>query len=330
MPDEELLLLAEEGQLSLPAVTSRQIARLLADDRSEAFVENFFGQWLELRKLAGVRADAELFPEFSSELKDQLQRETLLFAGSIVRENRSALDLLKADYTYVNGELAAFYGVPGVPKGQDGFQRVSLAEAPRQGILTHGSILMLTSFPNRTSPTVRGNWILTNILGDEPPPPPPNVPELEDNEAVEEHLSLREQLIQHRTNATCASCHQTMDAIGFGLENFDAIGQWRTMDGEFPVDAGGELPTGEAFSDAKELVEILASREEEFVSHLVSRLLTFALGRGTEYYDRVAIEEILANTKGEGYRFQDLIREIALSRPFRMQRNEFILTDSTP
>jgi len=330
MPDEELRRLAEKGQLSQPDVTARQVARLLADDRSQAFVKNFFGQWLELRKLAGVRADAELFPEFSSELKDQLQKETLLFAGSIVRENRSALDLLKADYTYINGELAEYYEIPGVPKGQDDFQRVSLAQAPRQGILTHGSILMLTSFPNRTSPTVRGNWILTNILGDEPPPPPADVPGLEDNEAVQEHLSLREQFIQHRTNATCASCHETMDAIGFGLENFNAIGQWRTMDGEFPVDAGGELPTGESFASAKELVEILASREEEFVSHLVSRLLTFALGRGTEYYDRIAIEEILANTQADGYRFQDLIREIALSRPFRLQRNEAHLTDSNP
>ncbi len=321
MPDEELLTLADSGQLSDPETLAAQVERLLADERSDALVENFFGQWLGLRNLAGVRVDAKLFPKFSSELKAQFQQETLLFADSIVRENRSVLDLLTADYTFVNGELAEFYGIPGVPTSQENYQRVTLTDVPRQGVLTHGSVLLLTSFPNRTSPTVRGNWILTNILGDEPPPPPPDVPELEENEAVGEHLTLREQFIQHRVNPTCVSCHETMDAIGFGFENYDAIGQWRTMDGDFPVDAGGVLPTGETFANATELVEILATREEEFVAHLSSRLLTFALGRGTEYFDRIAIEEILAKTRPDGYRFRDLIREVVLSRPFLLQKS---------
>ncbi len=322
MPDAELLDLAEARRLRDPDEIARQVERLLADPRSEAFVEDFFGQWLELRKLAEVRPDPDLFPAFGSELRSAMKEETLRFAESILRENRSALDLLTARYTFVNGDLAHFYGIKGVPRHRDAFERVSLDGLPRRGVLTQGSVLMLTSYPNRTSPTRRGNWILTTILGDEPPPPPADVPELEENEAVPHDLPLREQLVLHRTKPTCVSCHETMDAIGFGFEHYDAIGKWRERDGETPVNASATLPTGEAFSGAMELVDILAAREEAFAGHLASKLLTFALGRGMEYYDRIAIETIVANTADDGHRLSDIIREVALSRPFRFQRGE--------
>lgn len=330
MPDEELRRLADAGELSDAATLTRQVERMLGNPRSEAFVTNFFGQWLELRKLEGMRADPELFPDFSSELRADLAGETLQFAADLVRENRPAIELLTGEHTFANGRLAKFYGFPGIPKDQDEFVRVALGETPRRGVLTQGSVLFLTSYPNRTSPTRRGNWILTTILGDEPPPPPPDVPELEENEAVEEHLTLREQLVQHRVNPTCVSCHETMDAIGFGFENFDAIGRWREKDGGHPVDSAGVLPSGESFANAGELIEILAGKEEAFVSHLANRLLTFGLGRGTEYYDRLAVETIVANTKEDGHRFRDLIREVVLSRPFRMQRNDSNPTEIDP
>jgi mono/diheme cytochrome c family protein len=319
MPDQELFRLAEANKLSDPKVLAGQVDRMLRDRRSEAFVEGFFGQWLGVRKLPDLRFDSKMFPEFSSELRDDLRRETELFVGSIVRENRSVLDLLRADYTYLNGRLAGFYGVKGIEKSAD-FRKVSLSGTPRQGILTHGSILMLPSYPNRTSPTRRGNWVLETILGEEPPPPPDNVPELAQTQAAQPNLPLRKQLELHRTNAVCASCHRTMDAIGFGLENFDAIGRWRDKDRGQPIDAAGELPSGDKFSSPKELIQILTKRQDDFARNLVGRMLTYALGRGLEPYDRLAIDTILERTRADEYRFQDLIREVVLSRPFRWQR----------
>ena len=319
LPDRKLMHLADEGKLVDTEVLGREVFRMLDDPKSVAFEQNFFGQWLELRKLVDLRLNPELFPKFSSALKADLQEETLRFAGEIVRENRPALELLTAQSTHLNGNLAKLYGISGFEK-DDPFRRVSLEGQPRQGILTQGSILMLTSYPDRTSPTRRGNWILSNILGDEPPPPPANVPELEANEAVDQNLSLRERLVQHRVNPSCVSCHETMDSIGFGFENFDAIGQWRDKDGDQPIDSAGGLPTGERFANAQELIGILSQREEEFVRHLVSKLLTYALGRGVEYYDRPAIDQILANTAAQDHRFRDLLLEVVLSRPFLMQR----------
>ena len=268
-----------------------------------------------------MRVDRDLFPEFSTQLKADLQQETMRLVDSIVRENRSALDLLQADYTFVNGSLAKFYGIKGIKKDAD-FQRVSLAGTPRQGVLTHGSLLMLTSYPNRTSPTRRGNWVLETILGDEPPDPPADVPPLSETQSASPDLPLRQQLELHRSNATCASCHQVMDTIGFGFEHFDAIGKYREKDGETPIDAAGKLPSGESFNSAKELVKVLSSREEDFVRHLCAKLLTFATGRGVEYYDRVAIDKIVESTRPNRYRMQDIIHEIVLSRPFRLTRNE--------
>ncbi len=319
MPDDELFALAKSEQLSKPDVLVNQVDRMLADPRSAAMIEAFFGQWLELRKLSSSSFDTTLFPQYSSELKDDLRRETFLFVESLVRANRPALELLVADYSFLNGRLAGFYGIDGIDKKAD-FRRVSLTGSRRQGVLTHGSLLMLTSYPNRTSPTRRGNWILEAILGEEPPPPPDNVPELERTQAATPNLSLREQLEQHRVNPTCVSCHRTMDAIGFGFENFDAIGRWREKDKDRPIDSAGDLPSGEKFQSAHELIAILSRREEDFVRHLSSKLLTFALGRGVEYYDRVALDEIVQTTKPESHRFQDLIREVVLSRPFRMRR----------
>lgn len=322
MPDEELRQLADAGELGREETLAAQVERLLADARSAAFIGNFFGQWLELRKLESMRPDPELFPDFSSELRADLAEETLRFAGDLVRNNRPAIELLTGKHSFANQRIARFYGLGDQAQGNDDYVRIDLEGTHRRGILTQGSILFLTSYPNRTSPTRRGNWILTTILGDEPPPPPPGVPELEENEAVEEHLTLREQLVQHRVNPTCVSCHETMDAIGFGFENFDAIGRWREMDGNHPVDSGGTLPTGESFANAGELIDLLAGKEGAFVSHLASRLLTYALGRGTEYYDRIAIETMVENSSADGHRFRDLIREVVLSRPFRMTSNE--------
>jgi hypothetical protein len=321
MPDDELLALAAKGTLHEPQTLAAQVERLLADPRGAAFIEAFFGQWLDLRKVPEVTMDRGTFKTFSTELKDDLRRETTMFVESIVRENRPALELLTADYSFLNGRLAAFYGIPGIDRKAE-FQRVSLTGTPRQGVLTQGSLLMLTSYPNRTSPTRRGAWILETILGEEPPPPPPNVPELEQTRTAAPNLSLREQLVQHRVNPTCVSCHRTMDAIGFGLENFDGIGKWRDTDQGRPIDASGDLPGGKAFKSPQELIAILSSRDEDFVRHLGAKLLTFALGRGVEYYDRVALDEIIRKTRPDGYRFRDLVREVALSRPFRFTQTQ--------
>jgi hypothetical protein len=319
MPDDPLLELARSGQLGQAEVLAAQTERMLEDRRSDALVEAFTGQWLELRKLAGASFDTNLYPQFSSELKDDLRRETLLFADSLLRENQPVIEFLIADYTFLNGRLAKFYDIEGIDKQSD-FHRVSLAGSRRRGVLTHGSLLMLTSYPNRTSPTRRGNWILEAILGEEPPPPPDNVPDLDQTVTATPHLSLREQLEQHRVNPTCVSCHRTMDAIGFGLENYDAIGRWRDVDKDQTIDATGDLPSGEKFQSPQELIEILARRETDFVRHLSSKLLTFALGRGMEYYDRTTLDAIVTHTKTEGHRFQDIIQQVVLSRPFRMRR----------
>jgi len=327
MPDDTLLELAAKGTLHESQTLTAQVERLLADPRGVAFTEAFFGQWLDLRKVPEVTMDRGTFKTFSTELKDDLRRETTLFVESIVRENRPALELLTADYSFLNGRLAAFYGIPGMDRKAE-FQRVSLSGTPRQGVLTHGSLLMLTSYPNRTSPTRRGAWILETILGEEPPPPPPNVPELESTRAAAPNLSLREQLVQHRVNPTCVSCHRTMDAIGFGLENFDGIGKWRDTEQGRPIDASGDLPGGKAFKTPQELIGILARRDEDFIRHLSSKLLTFALGRGVEYYDRVALDEIVRKTKPGGFRFRDLVREVAMSRPFRFTQTQ--TADSKP
>jgi hypothetical protein len=318
MPDDELIQLAARRELARPEVLRRQVARMLADPKSRAFVESFFDQWLELHKVLRARVDPELFKKFGSDHLVALREETLRFATAIVTENRPVLELITADYTFVNGLLAAHYGIPGVDR-RAGFQRVSLAGLPRKGLLTQGSVLLLTSYPNRTSPTRRGNWILGQILGDEPPPAPPGVPTLEGNEKIPDDLSLRERLEMHRTNPTCVSCHETMDAIGFGFEHYDAIGRWRERDGDREIDSSGRLPSGETFDGGLPLVDIIAARQDAFVAHLTGRLMTFALGRGVEYFDRPAIEQVVRDTAADGHRFQDVVLGIVTSRPFLLE-----------
>lgn len=316
MPDDELLDLAESGRLreNLPA----QVKRMLASPKSQALVENFAGQWLQVRSLETFSPDKELFPEYDTVLRNAMQRETELFFDYVMREDRSLFDFLTGDYTFVNARLAKLYDLPGVT-GED-FQKVSLAGTPRRGVLTQASVLTLTSNPTRTSPVKRGKWVLDNLLGTPPPPPPPDIPELDDK-SRKLAGTLRQQLEQHRTNATCASCHARMDPIGFGLENFNAIGAWRDKDGSVPVDATGELANGDKFAGASELVELLAkSKRWEFLHCLADRTLTYALGRGTEYYDRPAIDAIVAQTEAGDDRFSALILAVAQSFPFQNQR----------
>lgn len=312
MPDEQLFELARSGELTKPDVLVAQAKRMLADPKSRALVDDFAGQWLQLRDVSRLQPDRDKFPAFDDELRTAMRRETELFFENMIRENRNVLEFLNADFTFVNERLAKHYGIDGITGAE--FQRVSLA-AGRRGVLTHAGILMLTSNPTRTSPVKRGKWILDNILAEPPPPPPANVPELdEDGETLG---SLREQMEQHRENPACAVCHTKMDAIGFGLENFDAIGAWRDRDGRFEINAGGELPGGHKFNGAGDLMQILAEEKKtEFSRCLTSKMLTYALGRGLSSYDRCAVNEIVAALEQGEYRFGNLVAAIVTSDPF--------------
>lgn len=316
MPDEELLQLAERGQLR--ANLAAQVKRMLASPKANALVENFAGQWLQIRSLETFQPDKKLFPDFDPLLRTAMQRETELFFEHVMREDRSVFDFLTGDYTFVNARLAKFYGLPGV--NDEEFHRVSLAATPRRGVLTQASILTLTSNPTRTSPVKRGKWVLDNLLGTPPPPPPPNVPELDEKERKLTG-SLRQQMEQHRANPNCASCHARMDPIGFGLENFDAIGAWREKEGESPIDPAGKLTTGDSFAGASDLARVLATkRQKEFRHCLAEKMLTYALGRGTEYFDRPAIEQIMQGMEKNQDKFSSLVLAVAQSFPFQMQR----------
>ncbi len=323
MPDDELRRLAKRGELSKPDVMQAQIRRMIADPKSNALIENFAGQWLQIRNLNGVTPDPDSFPAFDDSLRQAMKRETEMFFGALMREDRSVLELIDSDFTFLNERLAKHYGLDGV-KGKE-FQRVSLAKGSgRGGILTHASILTITSNPTRTSPVMRGKWILEQILGTPPPPPPPDVEELEENEEAITSGSLRERLEKHREKTECATCHSKMDPLGFALENFDGIGAWRDVDGKFPIDPSGELPTGEAINGPDGLKKVLKSRET-FIRTLSENLLTFALGRGLEYFDKCAVDEICRQLKASEYRFSALIGGVVNSKPFRfsnLQREE--------
>ncbi|HUY92766.1 MAG TPA: DUF1592 domain-containing protein [Pirellulales bacterium] len=312
MPDDELFALAAAGQLR--AQLEPQFERMLKDEKSAAFVRNFAGQWLTTRKLEEVSPDPQTFPEFDDELRAAMIRETELFFEAIVREDRSILDLLDADFSFVNERLARHYGIEGV-KGQE-FERVKLP-ANRGGVLTQASILTLTSNATRTSPVGRGKWVLDQLLNTPPPPPPPDVPQLD--EAKQLTGSLRQRMEQHRANAICASCHARMDPIGFAFENYDAIGRWRDKDGEFAIDPSGELPDGQAFQGPAELKAILKGKKDLFRRALAEKILTYALGRGLEYYDRCAIDKILAALDKNGDKFSTLLVETINSEPFQMR-----------
>jgi Protein of unknown function (DUF1592)/Protein of unknown function (DUF1588)/Protein of unknown function (DUF1587)/Protein of unknown function (DUF1585)/Protein of unknown function (DUF1595)/Planctomycete cytochrome C len=311
MPDAELFDLAGKGQLR--ANLEAQVLRMLADPKSVAFVQNFSGQWLTTRKLAYVAPDPKEFPGFDEELRSAMARETELFFEAILRENRSILDLLDADFSYVNERLAKHYGIDGVTGPE--FRRVKLP-GNRGGVLTQASVLTLTSNPTRTSPVKRGKWVLDQILGTPPPPPPPDVPALEDSKQTTG--TLRQQMEQHRANATCASCHQRMDPIGFAFENYDAVGAWRDKDGGDAVDASGVLPGGRSFKGPSELKSILRGKKDQFNRCLVEKVLTYAIGRGLEYYDRCAVDEILDALRKDD-RFATLIVGVAESGPFLMR-----------
>ena len=314
MPDEDLLQLAENNRLLDPDVLKAQIERMLKDPKATALGRNFASQWLNLRNLADVRPNPEVFPEFDESLRSAMARESELLFNTVVAENRSIDDFLTADFTFVNERLAKHYGISGVT-GEE-FARVSLAGTNRSGVLTHAAVLTLTSNPGRTSPVKRGKWILENILGQAPPPAPPGVPALEEAAKDVTGLSLRKRLEIHREDPGCASCHQTMDPLGMGLENFDAVGRWREKDGDQPVDASGDLPTGDHFSGPTELVQILRSRQDQFHRAFAEKLMVYALGRGLQYYDRCAVNEVLERMKQQGPRFSVLVEGIVRSDPF--------------
>jgi len=319
IPDEELLAVAERGELRDPPILERQVQRMLAHPRATAFVENFAGQWLYLRNLDAVVPVQSVFPDFDDTLRQGLRRETELFFGSIVQEDLSALELLRADYTFVNERVARLYGLPNI-KGNH-FRRVTLPpDNPRRGLLGQGSILTVTSYPDRTSPVVRGKWILENLLGVPPPPPPADVPDLEDSGSSGRTLTIRERLAEHRGNPTCASCHALMDPLGFALENFNAVGVYRTIDGTgAAIDASGTLPDGTAFANVDEFRAALEN-SDLFVLTLTEKLLTYSLGRGVEAYDQPAVRAIVREAAASDYRFSALITGVVQSTPFRMRR----------
>lgn len=319
IPDDELIGIAERGELSRPEVLAAQTRRMLADPRARSLTSNFADQWLYLRNLDSLTPDSRLFPDFDDNLRQAFRRETELFFESMLLEDRSVLDLLKADYTYLNERLARHYGIPGIVGSH--FRKVALTpETRRGGLLRQGSVLSVTSYATRTSPVIRGHWILGNLLGTPPPPPPPNVPALKEK-TISSRLSVRERLAEHRANPGCASCHDVMDPVGFALENFDAVGRWREYEDGRPVDASGGLPDGSQFTGVDALEEGLLRRPELFVGTFAEKLLTFALGRGMEPYDAPAIRGIIKQAERDDFSFSSVIIAIVNSTPFQLRKS---------
>jgi hypothetical protein len=331
------------------------VRRMLRDPKARALVDNFAGQWLQFRNVDTLSPDPKVFPKFDDVLRASMRRETELFFETIVRQDRSVLEFLTADWTWVNERLASHYGLtnaltsatlaarhgrrrqtqtgesPPTIRGGGGqdladlapvdeFQRICLLGTPRRGVLTHASVLLLTSNPTRTSPVKRGKWVLENLLNAPPPPPPPNVPELKEDKELTG--TFRQRLEQHRADALCASCHARMDPIGFGLENFDGIGAWRTHDGAASVDASGTLVSGESFDGPRELSDLLSKKKDAFIRCLADKTLTYALGRGLEYYDKCALDQITRGLARSDYKFSALILEVVKSAPFQMRRGD--------
>lgn len=323
MPDEHLLDLADQHKLRQPDVLNAEVKRMLADPKSNALIDNFAGQWLELRNLDSIRPDPDEFPQFNAQLRKAMYTETEMFVSAVVREDRSILDFLDGKYTFLNERLARFYGIPGVTG--DEFRRVSLDGTERSGVITQASVLTVTSYPTRTSPVLRGKWILENVLNAPPPPPPPGVGSI-DAQGGRLSGTMRQQMEKHRASPVCAGCHSRMDPLGFALENYNAIGQWRTHDGNFPIDASGALPSGRKFDGPAELKSILASNQQAFAQCLTEKLMTYALGRGIEGYDRRAVDGITAQLAAHEYRFSALITGIVNSAPFQMGRGDGLTT----
>jgi hypothetical protein len=319
IPDDELLTASEQGKLKEPAALEREVRRMLKDPRAESLVTNFAEQWLFLRDVDSKKPDELLFPDYDQSLKQAFRRETDLFLDSIFRENHSVLDLLTANYTFLNERLAKHYEIPNI-RGSD-FRRYTFPpDSPRGGLLGQGSILTLTSYATRTSPVVRGKWVLENLLSAPPPPPPPNVPALK-TEATEpgKTMTMREAMEQHRANPACAGCHARMDPIGFAMENFDAVGRWRDTDGSAPIDGSGAL-NGTAFDGMAGLRKVLLSRPEEFVDTFTQKLLMYALGRNVQYYDQPTVRTIVRQARTDRYAVQTLILGVVRSTAFQMRR----------
>jgi hypothetical protein len=318
IPDDELLAVAERGELSNPKVLESQTKRMLADPRSEALVKNFAGQWLFLRNVPAVQPDPAAFPEWDENLRQAMGKETELWLDSQLRENRSVVDMLTTDYTYVNQRLAEHYGIKGVFGNE--FRRVKLDDPKRQGLLGQASIMAVTAYPNRTAPTIRGKWVLEQILGTPPPPPPANVPFLKED-ATHTKLSMRQRMTEHATSPSCAVCHHIMDPIGFALENFDGLGKWRELGGDSgtePIDSSGVLPDGTAFDGPAGLRDALLKRRDLFVENFIERLLTYSLGRGVEEYDRPVIRKISREAAPDDYRWSSIILSIVKTKSFQM------------
>jgi hypothetical protein len=321
IPDDELLDAAAHGTLHTPAVLERQVRRMLADSRSSALVNNFADQWLYLRNLPSINPDMRLFADFDDNLRQAFRLETEMFFESIMREDRSVLDLLRANYTFVNERLAKHYGIPNVYGSR--FRRVTFDNSSeRGGLLRQGSILTVTSYATRTSPVIRGKWILANILGTPPPPPPTTPPPLKEKAGIETAVSMRERMAEHRANPACASCHKLMDPIGFAFENYDAIGRYRTAEEGKPVDASGALPDGTAFNGVAELQRALLKRPELLAGTFTEKLLVYALGRGVETCDEPAIREVVRHARADDFRFSSFILGVVNSTPFQMRRSQ--------
>jgi len=317
IPDEELLSLASQGKLKDNAVLEQQVKRMLADPRSNALIANFAEQWLFLRNLKSSVPDLEAFPDFDDNLRQAMKEETTLFFDSVMREDRSVLDLLNADYTFVNERLAKHYDIPNVYGSQ--FRRVAVPSDARRGLLGQASILAVTSYPNRTSPVERGKWILTNLLGVPPTPPPPNVPPLKEESADGKPRSLRESMESHRANPVCAGCHKVMDPIGFSLENFDAVGHWRTKDRGLPIDASGTLFNGASVDGVSGLRQMLVGNPNVFVGVMSEKILTYALGRGITTTDMPAVRKIVQDARSRDYKFSSLVLGVVKSTPFQFK-----------
>jgi hypothetical protein len=319
IPDDELLAVAEKGQLHEPAVLAAQVKRMMADSRSEALIENFVGQWLFLRNVARISPDTTTFMTFDENLRRAMEKETELLVESQVKEDHSVVDLLSTDYTFVNQRLAEHYGIKGVYGNE--FRKVKLDDPNRYGLLGQASILAVTSYPNRTAPTIRGKWVLEQLLGTPPPPPPANVPSLKEDQSTQK-LTMRERMEAHRSNPACAACHKMMDSLGFALDNFNGIGAWRdsTGPGAPPIDASGTLPDGTAFNGPAGLREVLMKKRDMFVENFTERLLTYALGRGVEEYDHPVIRKIVREASADNETWSSIILGIVNSTPFQMRR----------
>jgi len=319
LPDEELLDLVERSSLREPGVLQQQVDRMMADSRADAFIKNFVGQWLYLRNLGGIYPDPASFPEFDENLRAAFQRETELFIDDQIRSDKSLLEMLSADYTFINERLAQHYGIPGIYGSR--YRKVTLEGSERGGLLGHGSIMMVTSYPNRTSPVLRGKFVLENLLGGPPPEPPPNVPALvEENDGKK--LTMREAMAQHRENPACRVCHAAMDPIGFSLENYDAIGKWRLEFADQPIDASGLLPDGNTFDGPDGLRDLLLERPNDLVGTITEKLLRFALGRSLEYYDMPQVRAIVRTAAEDDYRWSSVILGVIESTPFQMRRTQ--------